>query len=295
MKNICIAIGIVVLVLFVGFIFDLQQKKSVVGTLCMNDASVAHTQPMQNHRLYCIQSNAQEVYAANTPIAYSFSIVDDQGDMLKDFVLTHTKLMHVIVVREDLQFFQHLHPIYDEATGEFTISDLTFPADGEYRIFADFLLSSDAVSPITLSEDVVVGSTYVPLDIGSTETTKTFGEYTVTVDTHGALVAGAEAMLTFAFVHDGQPVTDLQEYLGALGHAIILREDTLDFIHTHPAHEANDTQDGTVDFMVTFPEAGKYKVFTQFQRNNEVFTTDVVLTVAEGVGAEAMDHSTTGH
>ena len=48
--------------------------------------------------------------------------------------------------------------------------------------------------------------------------------------------------------------------------------------------------------MVDFPEAGKYKVFTQFQRAGKVFTTDFVVTVAQGTSSlddtqKTMEHS----
>ncbi len=48
-------------------------------------------------------------------------------------------------------------------------------------------------------------------------------------------------------------------------------------------------QTGKVDFMVTFPEGGKYKIFTQFQRGGKVFTTDFVVTVAEGTSTNPME------
>ena len=257
------------------------------GIYCSSLGTFSDAMPIQSHRSYCVKSDSNsKSYTANMANEYSFSIVDDQGNTLKDFAITHTKPMHVIVVRKDLANFQHVHPDYDSATGIFTFKDLTFPTDGEYRIFADFAPSGGMKDStgmplgVTISEDVKVGSTYNPQSIGSEEKTKTFEGYGISLATHGALKSGVESMLMFSISKNSKPVTDLQEYLGALGHSVILKEGTLDFIHAHPL--AMGTQNGTVSFMVDFPEAGKYKVFTQFQRVGKVFTTDFVVSVAQG-------------
>lgn len=264
------------------------------GIYCSSDGTLTSTKSIQSHRSYCVKSDSSgKTYSVNSPNEYSFSIVDDQGDTLKNFEITHTKLMHVIVARKDLAYFQHVHPEFNQATGVFSFKDLTFPADGVYRIFADFAPgggqkdSSGMPLPVTLSEDVPVGigANYTPQMLGSEERTKTFGDYQVTFSTDKTLMSGVQSMITFNLKQNGKPVTDLQEYLGALGHSVILREGNLDFIHAHPMEDVTTDQDGKVDFMVDFPEAGKYKIFTQFQRNGKVFTTDFVVSVIQGANS----------
>ena len=124
---------------------------------CSSDGTLTNTMSIQSHRSYCMKSDsASKTYPVNTPSEYSFSIVDDQGSTLKDFEITHTKPMHVIIVRKDLAHFQHIHPQFNQETGQFTFTDLTFPADGMYRIFADFAPtggqkdSSGTSLPVTL-------------------------------------------------------------------------------------------------------------------------------------------------
>lgn len=270
---------------------------------CSSDGTLTDTIPIQSHRSYCIKSNATlQTYVSSTPVTYSFSIVDDQGNILKDFAITHTKQMHVIAVRKDLANFQHVHPEFSEATGTFTLSDLTFPTDGEYRIFADFapegaMLDAEGMPlPVTLSQDVRVGNTYQPQPIGSEERTKTFdGTRVILTTMPQSLMSGMESMLTFSLSRGGKPITDLQEYLGALGHSVVLREGTLDFIHAHPMDNNVANQNGKVEFMVTLPQEGRYKVFSQFQRGGEVFTTDFVIRAAQATpGMMDMDMSMPG-
>ncbi|MHB8710142.1 MAG: hypothetical protein ACYC6X_01155 [Minisyncoccota bacterium] len=292
-----IILGIIGVIIIAGIVVVMSKRgnspqiATKEGVYCSSDGTLSNTISIQSHRSYCLKADSSgKTYGVNSPNEYSFSIVDDQGKTLKDFSITHTKMMHVIVARKDLAYFQHVHPEFDASTGIFTFKDLTFSADGEYRIFADFAATGsqmDAMSmPLTttLSEDVPVGNlaNYKPQAIGTEEKTKTFDGLQVTLNTHGTPTSGAESMLMFSLSQNGKPVTDLESYLGALGHAVVLREGNLDFIHAHPSEDVNAKQTGNVDFMVDFPEAGKYKVFTQFQRAGKVITTDFVVTVTQG-------------
>jgi hypothetical protein len=56
---------------------------------------------------------------------------DTQGKGVTKFDAFQEKLIHLIVVSDDLQVFQHLHPKY-QGNGLFTI-DVTLPSPGPYR------------------------------------------------------------------------------------------------------------------------------------------------------------------
>ncbi len=310
MKNKSIIVGIIALVAVGGIALLATKSKAPFNVVdsdvyCSSDGTFTNTMPIQSHRSYCLKTDSSgKTYSVNAPNEYSFSVVDDQGNTLKNFEITHTKPMHVIVVRKDLAYFQHVHPTFDQTTGAFSFKDLTFPADGTYRIFADFAPGGgqeDAMGmplAVTISEDIPVGTgaNYTPQALGSEEKVKTFSGYQVALSADQAFVSGKEVTLTFKLKQNSKPVTDLEPYLGALGHSVILREDNLDFIHAHPMEDVTAPQTGKVDFMVDFPEAGRYKVFTQFQRGGKVFTTDFVVSVAQGTQAPdmsmpGMDHT----
>lgn len=239
---------------------------------------------------------------SNKLTTLAYYIKNEKGEVLKSFKTVHEKIMHFMVVRKDLQNFQHLHPTFDSESGLFSL-DILFPTDGQYRIFADFSPlnnQKDSVgvpTTVTIFEDIEVGNSenYIQIPLGSENRVKTFDGYEVALTTHGALLSGVENMLMFSLSQNGKPITDLEPYLGALGHAVILREGSLDFIHAHPMGSATMQQNGVVSFMVSFPEAGKYKLFSQFQRMGKVFTTDFVVEVVQGDGSvdtmPVMDHS----
>jgi len=280
------SIGILALVVIGGAVF-----------FASSNDHARHGAPIQSHRSYEIRSSSRE-YISNSPVSYSFSIVDELGNTLKEFAITHTEPMHVLIVRKDLEHFQHLHPEFDGSTGTFTIEDFMFPEDGEYRIFADFAAATGQKDPlgnplqIVLYEDVKVGTAYNPQDIGSESRMKKFGPYDVSLATLAPPLSGTDMTLVYEIRENGKIVTDLEEYLGALGHAVILREKTLDFTHVHPLDDLSDAQAGKVAFAAHFPHPGKYKAFTQFKRNGIVFTTDFVISVNDGAEHDgANDHT----
>jgi hypothetical protein len=185
------------------------------------------------------------------PFALAFGIVDRRGQTVRDFDVEHTKRMHFIVVRRDMTGFQHLHPTED-ADGTWSLP-VTLPDAGTYRVFADFSVGE---KPYTLADDITVDgsvrSRALPAPTGA-----------VAVDglrvalSEGATKAGRESELAFTVTRAGKPVA-IQNYLGAKGHLVALRQGDLAFLHVHP-------DENRLQFMATFPTAGTYRLFLQFK------------------------------
>src|SRR5207253_1648709 len=103
-------------------------------------------------------------------------------------------------------------------------------------------------------------------------------------------IAGEYAHLTYQLADSktGQPVHDLQTYLGAFGHALIMSEDTLEYVHSHPIDQlppnANLEQlrgGPNVTFEGLMPKPGHYRAWTQFRRNNVVHTFTYTFNVVD--------------
>jgi hypothetical protein len=188
-----------------------------------------------------------------------FRIVDDRGDTVRDFDVEHDKRMHLILARRDLTGFQHLHP--EQAADGTWSTGVRIDAAGSYRLFADF---SHGDEPATLAADLRVdgNADLVPLP-APRATAVSDGGYDVRLDARDAH-PGEEAELRFTIEKDGKPV-DTDPYLGAGGHLVALREGDMAFLHVHP------TGDGT-DFAATFPTAGRYRLFLQFEHEGRVHT-----------------------
>jgi hypothetical protein len=92
------------------------------------------------------------------------------------------------------------------------------------------------------------------------------------------IVAGRMVKLRYHLEADGAPVTDLEPYLAAWGHTLVLSEDALEYVHAHPIEylppDRPDVKAGPeITFDAMFPKPGRYRVWTQFKRGGHVSTT----------------------
>lgn len=235
-------------------------------------------------------------------------IKEAKGQPVEDFQTSQEKLMHLIVVSNDLGFFEHIHPNFT-GTGRFDIST-ALPHAGSYTLFSDF-------KPVGMREQVVA----LPLRVAGSHTstrpqvglarTKTVGSTRVNLSLSNPTiqptkqttpVAGQEVKVTFDLIDTttGRPISNLQPYLGAGGHLVILRQEPQltagSYIHAHAlplwgtkvsssivsnehsGHtqlaSATSSAPGQVTFLVTFPKAGRYKLWGQFSRGGEIMTAN---------------------
>ncbi|MBD2527869.1 hypothetical protein [Nostoc sp. FACHB-133] len=214
------------------------------------------------------------IITPNKSIPILIDVQDSDGKKIAKFDTFQENLMHLILVSDNLQFFSHLHPTYKE-NGQFEVA-ARFPQAGNYTFFSDY-------KPAGQTEQVSVLKTQVPGNSIATpginlNRSKTFNDIKVNLAVYEPTVkAGKEVTLMFKLqdASNNQPLTDLQPYLREKGHLVILRQSTsltaADYIH---AHALKDTPAGQVHFITSFPQAGKYKLWGQFNRNGKIVTAD---------------------
>ncbi len=213
---------------------------------------------------------------AATPVA--FRILGPDGRPVTGYDRSHDEALHLIAVRRDLSGFQHVHPALG-ADGVWRIPLALTP--GTWRLFADFVPSVDGEKRV-LGADLAVAGTYSPTPLPAASTTAQVDGYTVRLD--GALLAGEESELTLSVSRDGHPVTDLQPYLSAYGHLVVLRDGDLAYLHVHPTGEPGDgtTRPGPdVTFRTTAPSAGTYRLFLDFRHGDVVRTAEFTMNTAQ--------------
>lgn len=264
----------------------------------------------QSHRTYSLNLMDTTAFNPNEPANLKFDIIDENKAVLKDFDTVHEKLLHLIVVRKDRTNFQHVHPEIDSATGTFRLSGFKFPTDGQYRIFADFTPLDAQKDPtgtklaVTPYQDVKVGSgAFTPQVLASDKLSSSANGLNTNVffppsdDSPGGgllnkLYAGADSSVNIKFTKNGAPFTNLESYLGALGHMVVLGPN-LEFIHAHPLSSDINNQSGLVTFMVNFPTPGRYTVYLQTQAAGQVDTTDYALSVLPNPASSSKTDSST--
>jgi hypothetical protein len=101
------------------------------------------------------------------------------------------------------------------------------------------------------------------------------------------LVAGRDEKLQYRVVDSktGTPVTDLEPYLAAFGHTLVISEDTMEYVHAHPVELVPDnlaTAVGGPDltFKALLPKPGRYRLWTQLKRAGIVSTARFTVTAA---------------
>jgi uncharacterized membrane protein len=209
------------------------------------------------------------------------------GALLPSLPVVHEHPLHVTVVSSDLTFFDHVHP-QPQKDGSLQL-DYRFPHPGHYLIFGEYFPAGQRDQafrfPIAVGEDELTAE-LPQLQVTPADTKPIDGHPQMTaelVTQPRTLTAGTHAMLLFRLTNDGQPVIDLQPYMGAMGHCAIIAEDTQSFLHCHPEQVYPTTPDSRggpdIAFHTNFPHPGKYKIWGQFRRNGQVVIADFVVEV----------------
>jgi len=206
------------------------------------------------------------------------------GNLVKDFNVFHDMPFHLFVVSQDLNYFSHIHPT-QESDGRFSI-ETAVPTAGAYFIFCDIFPVGGL--PQVVQRNLVTagfkGDLYgqrARLSVDEVLTKPVSGirvDLTLNPDRP---VSGKNVTLNYRLSNEmtKEPLTDLEPYLGAWGHTLILSEDGRDYIHSHPSQLVPEGVDRSklrggpdVSFEAFLPRAGRYRIWSQFQRNSEVIT-----------------------
>ncbi|MEW2426640.1 hypothetical protein AB0877_01365 [Micromonospora sp. NPDC047644] len=234
---------------------------------------------------------------------FAFRIAGPDGRPVTRYDVAHDKQMHLIVARRDLSGFRHVHPEL-APDGTWRV-DTPLAGPGQWRAFADFTPTGG--EPLTLGVDVTVPGELTERPLPAPTTSTTVDGYTVTLT--GAPQPGRTSSLTLTVSRDGQPVTDLEPYLGAYGHLVALRRGDLAYLHVHPDGTPGDgrTRPGpAVTFLAEVPSAGSYRLYLDFRHGGKVHTAEfTVIAGAAPTGdtptpsgpapTGGADHGTPGH
>jgi Cu+-exporting ATPase len=201
---------------------------------------------------------------------------EKEGKPIEQFDISHEQKLHLIVVSKDMSFFNHIHPTYI-GKGVFEITT-QFPVGGDYKLIADIVPTGGSAMSKMNWTSIEGEQTKQEAIEPETDLTKVVDGKQVTLS-FDKLAAGEELELNFMITDDKtkEPITNLQPYLGAVGHAVILTEDTENYLHVHPVEEL--ASGPNAEFITTFPKSGIYKIWGQFKHNDKVFTVPYVVEV----------------
>ena len=213
-----------------------------------------------------------------------------EGQLLHDLPIVHEHPLHLTVVADDLSTFDHVHPI-PQIDGSLQLK-YHFPQPGNYLLFAEFSpvgrRSQIFRFPLSIATTTPADPPTLSPALAAAKTLSTDPQMTAElILQQRTLTAGTHSLLIFRLSRLGQPVTDLEPYMGTLGHCAIVSEDTETFLHCHPEQLYPATPDlrggPDIAFHAMFPKPGKYKIWGQFQRNGKVTIADFVVDVKASI------------
>ena len=267
-----------------------NEVKAEPGTCSICGMTLVPGDPMAtaDYRLSVVAE--PRVVKAGQPTKFRFTVTHPlTGAKVNRFADVHDRLFHLFIISRDLTLFNHEHPVF-EADGSFTIEH-TLPKPGHYVLFSDFMPLGGSPQLITTPLVTAGYEGDIASDAANLVPDGSWVKHAdgVTIDLRiepAKLVAGEDLDVPIRFTDEKteQPVTNLQRYLGAFGHAMMLSEDMMEHVHAHPEEMLEGTtitEGGGPDlvFHALFPKPGHYRIWLQFQRNNHLSTVPFTVRV----------------
>lgn len=227
--------------------------------------------------------------AAGKPVKLTFTpgIAEKPGEAVPLDVV-HEKKLHLIMVSDDLSWFDHQHPEYNGAGLDLSY---TFPRGGNYLLFADYKPAGAGHQveklPVTVS-----GTPAKPVTYSVAKTTVSVDGYEVNLNPMGGKwLTNNEMHVTATIKKGGKPldVNAFENYLGAKAHVVMVGLGDKSYEHVHP-----NVNEGSFDLHTQFAKPGIYRMWLQFQTEGKVHTADFVLKVEEGKAGDVQQEDAHG-
>jgi hypothetical protein len=265
-----------------------------IGIIDKQHGNVKHSQhsQQQNHHEEPIsnQYNVNLHFDSIVPEArrktvLTISVTEKSGTPVREFELVHDKLLHLIIVGEDLSYFAHVHPTLAGTDGNLTINHI-FPKSGTYKLWTDFKPKGGKQTLVTFIADVKGLPTHSAriLEYDGVYIKESSNKnYQISLKLpQEKIISKMDTDIVFSISDaSGNPITDLEPLMGAGGHGVIISSDIQEFLHVHPTEGVEPDWKGRphVSFRTSFPKPGLYKTWGQFQHKGKIIMADFVLKV----------------
>ena len=206
-----------------------------------------------------LHTEPKEIVAGESA-SLMFHLTDSEGEPFTELMVHHDRILHVLIVSENLQTIGHIHPedfesrdMMAELEGAYTVH-FTFPYSGRYILAIDAMtedaeytkhlyvdVSGDKKMP-TFSHDMrrekmVVGYTEEGGDrftkpVSITDE-KGSSKLLVKMESPEQIMAGERVKITYHFSSEGKPVNNLVPFLDAPMHFAIVSHRLDGILHTH--------------------------------------------------------------
>lgn len=227
--------------------------------------------------------------------------VADGSTVVRSYDVDMTKLLHMIVVSDDLTDFQHIHPVL-HPDGHFTI-DFHTAHKGLYHVYIDGI--AHGYGRQVFRFDIPVGSAKPAAvrHLNPSGNSSRVGPYVVTLDPV-RVPFGEIVTIEVHITKNGKPATDLHPYLGAMAHGVFVGINDLAYMHAHGMSEkmldaaGADCGDAMMlampplppqsivpasfAFDILAPSGQDYDFWLQFRGGSTLYAAPFLITTASG-------------
>ena len=186
------------------------------------------------------------------------------SEVFKDYRNSLTHEMHMIIIRDDLQYFHHIHPERDHLG----IWHIPFsPAvGGTYWLYTNFIDSEGHSYGLRFireypGSEEEKGETGEILDLSLEKIVDSYSFRLIPEDVESGMA------FTYIITDEEGKIVYPQRYMGAFGHQVIIST-TAYFSHSHPVKRANQNP----VFYIETPPEGTYLVVAAFQIRGKDYT-----------------------
>jgi len=252
----------------------------------------AHTEILYPQADFSIRMSPSEAVLPNVPITFHFAF-DRLDSQVTEFDILHAKKLHLIIVSSDMKEFYHVHPEF-EMDGSFILNNFTFPREQTYALYFD--VSPAGSGGLLFTKLLSVGGgAIVHAKLQPITYPVVVDAMAVTVSTdpkQPSNVGVTNLSIAFSDAETGAPITDIEPYLAAAAHFVILDEKTFTYLHVHPVGNFDVSEKKlsamrfgpVIQFQTSFLKDGMHKGWLQFMRGGVIHTVPVTFSVAVGTG-----------
>lgn len=237
----------------------------------------------KNAHAYQVQlTTSPQTVEVGKPVKLTLVIKENKQIVPLD--ISHEMKVHLMAVSEDLTWFRHIHP-EEQIDGTYVITE-TFAKGGKYLLFTDFK-PSGAAQALNKQEIEVQGSHITGNEEVLNKWISKVDGYTVTLKNGIDFRTNKTQHLEISIEKDGKKLieSDLQQYLGASAHIVMIGKTDKEFLHIHPVSDNRFP----IFAQTHIEKAGVYRMWVQFKIDGQVHTADFTVDVTQGAKRDSED------
>jgi hypothetical protein len=225
---------------------------------------------------YQIQlTTVPSVIEAGHPVRLTFAIKQNQEQL--PLTISHEMKVQVMIVSEDLNWFQHIHPV-QQTDGTYAVTQ-TFHNGGKYLLYTD-LKSIDMEQVPHMLEIEAKGYYMKSREVVTNKVISYSEPYSIILENVKDFETERMQPVRISIQKDGKKLKhgEVDQYLGPSAHIVMIGKADKDLVHIHPVTH----QDFPIYAEVDIQKAGMYKMWVQFKIHGKVHTADFNINVNPG-------------